>query len=200
MIGLRCGEILEAAITDQEGKAQQQALARKASQAIGSIQQKSAMLNFEFYTYVSAHSSLYMSQNQKKVQCIVNPLLPVMASVGDDETLRFWDLNKKQIIVSKYLGTQATSIQFSPDGSYLIVGLINGVMLVLEAKVEKLNFGTYMEEYSMPTLEVVMSPKEAKAAVVCLKFSYRGDYLAVSFNNEYRPEAVKKNPNDTSKN
>lgn len=92
----------------------------------------------------------------------MNPLLPVMASVGDDETLRFWDLNKKQIIVSKYLGTQATCIQFSPDGSYLVVGLINGVMLVLEAKVEKLNFGTYMEEYSMPTLEVIMSPKKRK--------------------------------------
>jgi hypothetical protein len=117
-----------------------------------------------------------------------------MASVGDDETLRFWDLNKKQIIVSKYLGTQATTI------SYLVVGLINGVMLVLEAKVEKLNFGTYMEEYTMPTLEVVMSPKEAKAAVVCLKFSYRGDFLAVSFNNEYRPDTMKKNPNDTTKN
>jgi len=74
-------------------------------------------------------------------------------------------------------------------------------MLVLEAKVEKLNFGTYMEEYSMPTLEVVMSPKEAKSAVVCLKFSYRGDYLAVSFNNEYRAEQLlKKNLNDTSKN
>jgi hypothetical protein len=73
-------------------------------------------------------------------------------------------------------------------------------MLVLEAKVEKLNFGTYMEEYTMPTLEVVMSPKEAKAAVVCLKFSYRGDFLAVSFNNEYRPDTMKKNPNDTTKN
>jgi len=53
----------------------------------------------------------------------------------------------------------------------------------------------------MPTLEVVMSPKEAKAAVVCLKFSYRGDFLAVSFNNEYRPDTIsKKNANDTTKN
>lgn len=74
-------------------------------------------------------------------------------------------------------------------------------MLVLEAKVEKLNFGTYMEEYSMPTLEVVMSPKEAKAAVVCIKFSYRGDFLAVSFNNEYRPDNIaKKTTNDTTRN
>jgi len=44
----------------------------------------------------------------------------------------------------------------------------------------------------MPTLEVVMSPKEAKAAVVTIKFSYRGDYLAVSFNNEFRMEMTKK--------
>jgi len=31
LIGLRCGEILEAVITDQEGKAQQQAIAKKAA-------------------------------------------------------------------------------------------------------------------------------------------------------------------------
>lgn len=74
----------------------------------------------------------------------------------------------------------------------MIIGLINGVLLVLESRVEKLNFGTYMEQYTMPTLEVVMSPKEAKAAVVTMKFSYRGDYLAVSFNNEYRMEERKK--------
>jgi WD40 repeat protein len=122
----------------------------------------------------------------------MNPLFAVMASVGDDETLRFWDINKKQLIVSKCLGTQATSLAFSPDGTFLIVGLINGVLLVLESRVEKLNFGTYMEQYTMPTLEVVMSPKEAKAAVVTMKFSYRGDYLAVSFNNEYRMEERKK--------
>lgn len=61
-------------------------------------------------------------------------------------------------------------------------------MLVLESKIEKMNFGTYMEEYTMPTLEVLLSPKEAKSAIVCMKFSYRGDFLAVSFNNEYREE------------
>jgi len=45
-----------------------------------------------------------------------------------------------------------------------------------------------MEEYSMPTLDILMSPKEAKAAIICIKFSYRGDYLAVSFNNEYKED------------
>jgi hypothetical protein len=36
-------------------------IAKKAQSATGAIQQKNAMLNFEYYTYVSAHSSLFMS-------------------------------------------------------------------------------------------------------------------------------------------
>ena len=43
----------------------------------------------------------------------------------------------------------------------------------------------------MPALDIVMSPKEAKAAIVCMRFSYRGDYLAVAFNNEYRDDSHK---------
>jgi hypothetical protein len=84
------------------------------------------------------------------------------------------------------LGAQATSLAFSPDGAYLAVGLLNGVMLVLEAKIGRLNFGSYMEEYSLPTLDVKMSPKEAKSAVIAIRFSFRGDFLAVTFNNESR--------------
>jgi hypothetical protein len=43
-----------------------------------------------------------------------------------------------------------------------------------------------MEEFSLPSLDVKMSPKEAKAAVIAIRFSYRGDFMAVSFNNETR--------------
>lgn len=68
-------------------------------------------------------------------------------------------------------------------------------MLVLESKFDKLNFGTYLEEYTLPTLEVLISPKEAKASIVCMKFSYKGDYLAVSFNNEYTEEQVQAEQN-----
>jgi WD40 repeat protein len=107
-----------------------------------------------------------------------------MASVGDDETLRMWDIGKHSIVVSKNLGTQATCLSFSPDGSFLAVGLINGVFLLLDSKIEKLNFGTYMEEFHPPSLDVVMSPKESKTAVINIKFSFKGDFLAVSYDNE----------------
>lgn len=121
----------------------------------------------------------------------VYPLYPIMASVGDDETLRLWDLNQKQMILNKSLGTQATSLQFSPDGGYLVVGLINGVMLVLDSKIEKRNFGNYSQQYDLPSLEVVMSPKAAKASIVAMKFSFSGEFLAVSFNNEYNEEQIR---------
>jgi hypothetical protein len=71
-------------------------------------------------------------------------------------------------------------------------------MLVLESKIDKLNFGTYMEEYTLPSLEVLISPKEAKAGIVCMKFSYKGDYLAVSFNNEYTEDQVVENDSNGS--
>ena len=114
------------------------------------------------------------------------PMYGILASVGNDETLMIWDVNKNTSLVSKNLGTQATCLDFSPDGRFLAVGLVNGVFLLLESHIERMNFGTYMEEYSPPKLGVVMCPKEAKAPVVALKFSYDGSYLAVSFNNEYK--------------
>jgi WD40 repeat protein len=80
----------------------------------------------------------------------------------------------------------ANCLAFSPDGNFLAVGLINGVFLLLDSKIEKLNFGTYMEEFHPPNLDVVMSPKESKTAVIGLKFSFKGDYLAVSYDNEHR--------------
>ena len=138
---------------------------------------------FEWYSYLSSHASLQTNPSQKKVNIALHPINSIMASVGDDETLRMWDISKHSIIVSKNLGTQATCLSFSPDGSFLAVGLINGVFLLLDSKIEKLNFGTYMEEFHPPSLDVVMSPKESKTAVINIKFSFKGDFLAISFDN-----------------
>ena len=49
---------------------------------------------------------------------------------------------------------------------------------------KKLNYGTYQDEFDLPSLDIIMNPKESKGAVICIKFSARGDFLAVSFDNE----------------
>lgn len=99
-----------------------------------------------------------------------------------------WDVDKNEPIVSKNLGTQATCLDFSPDGKYLAVGLVNGVFLMLEASIERKYKGTFAEEYSLPSLNVVMCPKESKSSIINIKFSYGSDFLVVSYNNEYRLE------------
>lgn len=38
-------------------------------------------------------------------------------------------------MISKYIGTQATAVAYSPDGSFLVIGLVNGIVTVLDAKV-----------------------------------------------------------------
>lgn len=109
----------------------------------------------------------------------------ILASVGNDETLMFWDINNKSSLISKNLGTQATCLDFSPDGRYLAIGLVNGVFLVLECKIERQAFGAN-EQYSPPSLAVIMCPKESRSSVVNIRFSHKGDYLIVSYNNEYK--------------
>lgn len=98
-----------------------------------------------------------------------------------------WDIGKNQCLISQNLGTQATCLDFSPDGKFLAVGLHNGVFLILESQIERQNFGTYLEQYKLPEkFGVVMCPKDAKSSILAIKFSHNGDFLAVSFNNEYK--------------
>ena len=134
----------------------------------------------------SGHSSLYASHKQKKIIACLYPLYGILASVGNDETLMFWDINKKTCLTSKNLGTQATCLDFSPDGRHLAIGLNNGVFMVLESYIERLSYGTYLEDYVMPMLSVIMCPKESNSSVVNIKYSFRGDFLAVSYNNEFK--------------
>ena len=95
-------------------------------------------------------------------------------------------------MVCTNIGAQETCLSFSPDGSFLAVGLVNGRFLILDSKIEKLNFGTYMEDFNPPTLDLVMSAYESKAAVLLVKFSNNGEFLAISYDNENREDDANK--------
>ena len=118
------------------------------------------MYDVTFFPILSGHSSLYISHRQKKIISCLYPLYGILASAGNDETLMFWDVDKRDCIISKNIGFQATSLDFSSDGKYLAIGLSNGVFLILDSKIKKTNIGLYNESYTVPTLEVIMCPKE----------------------------------------
>lgn len=45
-----------------------------------------------------------------------------------------------------------------------------------------------------------MSPKESKAAILATKFSYKGDFLAISYDNEHKPIDIQNASKSTSQN
>jgi len=168
---------MEAFISEKEGEEEKEDM-------IEAMDKRRPILEFSIFPFLSSHASLHMGLNQKKVVVAMYPNLPILASCGDDGTLRIWDIQKHVIVVSKDLGAQATSLSYSPDGSFLAVGLVNGIFVLLESKVDKFNFGTFEERFQEPNLDPVMNPKASKSAVLASKFSTSGLYLAISFDNE----------------
>lgn len=106
-----------------------------------------------------------------------------MVSVGDDESLRLWDLEKNTLIWKKHLGKKATAIAYSPNGDFLVLGMADGHIIVMDAKLDKI---PETDEYVIPSFDFNMRPKEGKASVIALKYSFQGEFLAISYNNEYR--------------
>jgi|LauGreDrversion4_2_1035121.scaffolds.fasta_scaffold2742077_1 hypothetical protein len=58
------------------------------------IAQTMTNFNFEWYSFLSSHSSLHVNSHLKKVHIAMHPINSIMASAGDDETLRMWDISK----------------------------------------------------------------------------------------------------------
>ena len=63
LIGVRCGEILEAVVTDREAAGAQDKTRLLGQRRRQRMPAADANLAFEFFTFVSTHSSLNMSQN-----------------------------------------------------------------------------------------------------------------------------------------
>ena len=94
LIGVRSGEIIEAELSEHVTAPEFQ------DQSEGpKIEHK-----FIFRSYLSAHSSLNVSQNLKKIHLSVNAKYPLFVTVGDDETIRLWDIRKRVVLLTKNLG------------------------------------------------------------------------------------------------
>ncbi|XP_051939881.1 echinoderm microtubule-associated protein-like 6 isoform X6 [Hippocampus zosterae] len=100
-----------------------------------------------------------------------HPLLPVCATVGDDKTLRMWELsaNRRMVAVRK-LKKGGRSCAFSPDGKALAVGLNDGSFLVVNAD----------------TLEDMVTFHHRRELISDIRFSQdAGKYLAVASHDSF---------------
>ncbi|KAH8091497.1 hypothetical protein JL720_5804 [Aureococcus anophagefferens] len=59
-----------------------------------------------------------------------HPSLPVMASVGNDRTLRLWDNTDRRLAQLLRLPDRATAVAFHPDGAWLALGTESGDLLL----------------------------------------------------------------------
>lgn len=106
---------------------------------------------FSYNLYLRSHcSQIVNSQNQKnytnkKIHIALHPYFPIMVTTGEDNVLYIWDTEKNQILTSKEYKFKPTAIKFSPDGNLLVIGFINGTLLILDSKIDKSIHGKLSE-------------------------------------------------------
>lgn len=65
----------------------------------------------------------------------VHPTEPIAATCGGDKTVRIWHLEEGSMIMAiKPLSFDMRALDWSRDGRYIVTGLVNGVVMLLDAR------------------------------------------------------------------
>lgn len=108
-------------------------------------------MSLDYTLYLSSHSGTLpsISKNyQQKVLYALHPKLDIMFTVGEDQYLCVWDIEKctllKQVKQDMKDSTPtALKITTMPDGEILAIGFSNGTVYILDAKMTANPLGKY---------------------------------------------------------
>jgi WD40 repeat protein/Ca2+-binding EF-hand superfamily protein len=104
----------------------------------------------------------------------VHPINPEYCTVGDDKTVRVWDIATRKLLRMAKLDTYARSCAYSPDGTKLAVGLGGTI-----AGRGKQKFDGKFVILHPDDLELIHEARDSKKWIQELKFSSDGNTLAV---------------------
>jgi WD40 repeat protein/Ca2+-binding EF-hand superfamily protein len=105
----------------------------------------------------------------------MNPTKPEYCTVGDDHSVRLWDLKTRALLKMVMLDTMARCCSYSPDGQVIVVGL--GARIPGVARQKKMGAFVVLEAAD---LTIIHEARDSKEPLSELRFSQDGKTLAIA--------------------
>ena len=119
---------------------------------------------YEMNTTSYSHNLLFQGHGYGAIWGLdAHPSDHQICTVGDDSTVRIWDVPSRRLLMFRNLGAKARSVAYHPDGSQITVGLAGGGIIV----------------FTTDSLDTVHLRKDRDQPIGELKYSPNGQYLAV---------------------
>jgi len=88
---------------------------------------QSEQIKFNFFIYLRNHTS---QTRNKMLLFAIHPVERVLVTVGQDESIMYYDIDGQMLLLMKQLEGAPSALKFSPDGNLLLIGFLDGSMLV----------------------------------------------------------------------
>ena len=102
----------------------------------------------------------------------IHPIKLEFVTVGDDRTVRIWDIEAKQQLRMVRVDTKARACAYSPDGKVIAIGLGGG-----DTSAKKEGAFAILNEAD---LTIIHEARDSKSAITDIKFSCDGQTLALA--------------------